>query len=151
MVIGVVGSGSCSERIYEIAEKVGREIAKRGAFLICGGKGGVMEAACKGAKERGGITIGVLPGSDSSQLNRWVDIPIVTGLGQARNLIIIKSSQAIIAIDGGFGTLSEVAFALKEGLPVVGLESWAISEEITVLNSPQEAVREACRQIRSRL
>lgn len=142
LIIGVVGGGSCSEGIYQMAEKVGEEIAKRGAYLICGGRGGVMEAACKGAKSAGGITIGILPGSEREQANPWIDIPIVTGLGQARNLIIVKSAQAIISINGKFGTLSEIAFALKEGIPIVGLKSWEISEKIIVVRTPEEAVRE---------
>ncbi len=143
LIVGVVGGGSCSKRLKRIAEQVGEGIATRGAYLICGGKGGIMEAACKGAKKAGGTTIGLLPGSNRSEANRWVDIPIATGLGQARNLIIVKSSQAIISIDGKFGTLSEVAFALKGGVPVVGLESWAVSEQIVMAKTPEAAIEKA--------
>lgn len=142
-IVGVVGGGSCSGQLKRIAEQVGEGIATRGAYLICGGKGGVMEAACRGAKRAGGTTIGLLPGFHRSEANRWVDIPITTGLGQARNLIIVRSSQAIISINGEFGTLSEVAFALKEGVPVVGLETWEVSEQIVAAETPEEAVEKA--------
>ncbi len=95
--------------------------------MICGGLGGVMEAACKGARAQGGITIGILPGNDRYQANPYVQIPIVTTLGYARNVIVAKSAQAVIAIDGEYGTLSEIAYALQDGIPVVGLNTWSLS------------------------
>ena len=113
----------------ELAEAVGREIARRGAVLICGGLSGVMEAACRGASREGGLTIGVLPGSDARTANQYVQIPIVTGVGYARNMIVAKSAAAVIAIDGSYGTLSEIAYALQSGIPVIGLNTWSLSQQ----------------------
>jgi len=127
MLIAVVGGGQCSAEEVKLAEAVGRVLARRGIILICGGLGGVMEAACKGAKSEGGTTIGILPGEDRSAANPYVDIPIVTGIGYARNLIVVKSAQAVIAIDGSYGTLSEIAYALQSGIPVIGLNTWYLS------------------------
>ncbi len=127
LFIGVIGGGRCSPEIAQIAEAVGREIARRGAVLVCGGLGGVMEAACRGAREAGGLTVGILPGNDPAEANPYVQIPIVTGMGEMRNVIIIKSVQAVIAVDGEYGTLSEIGHALKRGLPVVGIHTWELS------------------------
>ena len=127
MLIAVIGGGQCSAEEVSLAEAVGRGLAKRGAILICGGLGGVMEAACKGAKSAGGTTIGILPGEDRSAANPYVDTPIVTGIGYARNLIVVKSAEAVIAIDGSYGTLSEIAYALQSGIPVIGLDTWSLS------------------------
>jgi len=130
--IAVVGGSVVSPRVASLAEEVGRELARRGAAVVCGGLGGVMEAACKGAKEAGGITIGILPGDPwdkEGKPNPYVDIPIVTGMGYARNAIVVKSAQAVIAIDGSFGTLSEIAYALQAGIPVIGLETWDLSQK----------------------
>jgi len=128
MLIGVIGGAQCSAEEVALAESVGRELASRGAVVVCGGLGGVMEAACKGAKSAGGTTVGVLPGDDRSSANPYVDIPIVTGMGYARNVIVVKSSQAVVAIDGSYGTLSEIAFALQSGIPVIGLNTWSFSQ-----------------------
>jgi len=108
---------------------VGRELARRGAILVCGGLGGVMEAACRGARQAGGLTIGILPGNRAEEANPWVEIPIVTGLREARNVLVVKSCQAVIAVGGEFGTLSEIALALRDGVPVVGLHTWQLSKE----------------------
>jgi uncharacterized protein (TIGR00725 family) len=121
-----MGAGECSAEIFSQAEEVGRMIAQQGAILICGGRGGVMEAAAKGAKAANGVTVGILPESDDSGAN-FIDIPIVTGMGDGRNVINILSSQVIIAISGGYGTLSEIALALKSRTPVVALHSWNLS------------------------
>ena len=126
MIIGVIGGGNCTEDIGRIAEDVGKGIAEAGAMLICGGLGGVMEYACKGSKSVGGTTIGIIPSDDRSDANDFVDIPIVTGMSIARNVIIINSADVIIAIDGGYGTLSEIAFALNLRKPVVALHTWAL-------------------------
>lgn len=134
-----------------MAEMVGRLLAEGGAILICGGMGGVMAAACRGARAVGGLTIGVLPGFSARDANPYVDIPIVTGLGEARNLIIVRTAVAIIAIGGEFGTLSEIAFALKLGRLVVGLGTWELAREgrpsqaILRAETPEEAVRLAMR------
>jgi uncharacterized protein (TIGR00725 family) len=144
--IAVIGSGKANPQEIELAETIGKEIAKRGAILICGGLGGVMEAACRGARLEKGITIGILPGDKREMANPYVQIPIVTGLGQARNVIVVKSAQAVIAVGGSYGTLSEIGHALQNGIPVIGLRTWAISKEnnqisdILVVDSPVEAV-----------
>lgn len=144
--VAVVGSGICTPEESRIAEEVGRLLAKRGVAVVCGGLGGVMEAACKGAKSAGGIAIGILPGSDPGAANRFVDIPIATGLGEARNAVVAGCCSAMIAIGGEFGTLSEIAFALKLGRRVVGLGTWDLAQKdapnpISQATSPEEAVR----------
>lgn len=125
--VAVIGGGECSVQEAELAEAVGRELAKRGGVLVCGGLGGVMEAACKGANDEGGVTIGILPGDDSSAANPYVQLPVVTGLGYARNVAVVKSAQVVIAIGGSYGTLSEIGHALQSGIPVIGLNTWALS------------------------
>ncbi|MCR4408032.1 MAG: TIGR00725 family protein [Anaerolineae bacterium] len=156
MIIAVVGASQCTPREAEIAEAIGRELARRGAILICGGRGGVMEAACRGAKAGGGQTVGILPGASRYEANPYVDIPIATGLGEARNLIIVRSADAVIAVGGEYGTLSELAFALKLGVPVVGLGTWELSkgglsvDAILRATSPVEAVEQALALGRSR-
>ncbi len=145
-VIGVIGGSQCTAEEAQLAEQVGEELARRRAIIICGGQSGVMEAACRGAKKAGGQTIGVLPGDNASEANAHVDVPIVTGMGVARNVVIVKSSQAIIAVDGEFGTLSEIAHALDLGVPVIGLDTWVLSKKgrldrsIIVAHDPKEAV-----------
>ena len=149
MIIAVIGAGRCSEGVAQVAESVGRELARRGATLVCGGLGGVMEAACRGAKSEGGLTIGILPGFSRHEANPHVDIPVVTGLGEARNVIVVRTSQAVIAVDGEYGTLSEIAYALKLGIPVVGLSTWQLAKEgrqvsaIVEAATPGEAVDKA--------
>jgi len=127
--IAVIGGGECSAKEAELAEEVGREIARRGAILVCGGLSGVMEAACKGARSEGGMTIGILPGDNRKQANRYVQIPIVTSIGYARNVIVVKSAQAVIAIGGSYGTLSEISHALQSAIPVIGLNTWSFSKD----------------------
>lgn len=139
-IIGVIGSSSCSPEIAGLAEGVGREIARRGGILVCGGLGGVMEAACRGAKSEDGVTIGILPGNSRDSANPWVDIPIVTGFGVARNLIVVSSCEAIVAVSGGYGTLSELGFCLNLGVPVVGLLTWELKAPIPTAKTPEEAV-----------
>ena len=140
-VIGVIGGNSCTEDAARQAEDVGKEIAGRGGILICGGLGGVMEAACRGAKKKKGLTIGVLPGSRIGDANPYVDIPIVTGMGVARNIIIIRSAIGIIAVDGKYGTLSEIAFCLQFKKPIVGLGTWDIDTSIRQAAKAKEAVK----------
>jgi len=122
-----MGPGSCSPDVYALAREVGFLLARKGAILICGGYGGVMDAAAKGVREGGGIAIGILSGDKAAEANPYIDIPIVTGLGSARNNINALTSQAIIAISGSYGTLSEIALALKCGTPVVGLRTWELA------------------------
>ena len=128
-LIAVVGGTKASPENLRLAEEVGRELARRGVVLVCGGYEGVMEAACKGAKLEGGTTVGILSGDDTSNINPYVDIPICTGMGYARNVIIVKSAGAVIAVDGAYGTLSEIAHALGEDIPVIGLNTWTLVRE----------------------
>lgn len=150
--IGVMGSSLCPPHLSELAYDVGRGIARRGGILICGGGSGVMEAAARGAKEAGGFTVGILPGAAASEANAYIDLPIVTDLGNARNVINVLTSQAIIAIGGAAGTLSEIALALKCGTPLVGLHTWGLTPpvgesppEIHTVQTPEEAVELALR------
>jgi uncharacterized protein (TIGR00725 family) len=129
MFVAVIGSASCSEQVAALARDVGREVARRGAMLVCGGRGGVMEAACRGAKEEGGITVGILPGTDRREANPYVDVPVVTGLGEARNAVVVRTADAVIAVSGSYGTLSEIGLALKMGRPVVGLDTWELCRD----------------------
>jgi uncharacterized protein (TIGR00725 family) len=124
--VAVIGSATADAEISALAEEVGREIARHGAVLVCGGRGGVMEAACRGARSAGGTTVGILPGTDRREANAYVDIPIVTGMGEARNAIVVRSAEAVIAVSGGYGTLAEIGLALKMGRPVVGLRTWEL-------------------------
>jgi uncharacterized protein (TIGR00725 family) len=111
---------------------VGRELGSRGAVLVCGGLGGVMEAACRGAKAAGGTTLGILPGTARSAANEFVDVAIPTGLGEARNALVVRAADAVIAVGGGYGTLSEIALALKAGKRVAGIDTWEIDGVVAV-------------------
>jgi hypothetical protein len=126
MDIAVIGGHSCSADIARIAEEVGKGIAELGATLVCGGLSGVMEASCRGVKSAGGKTIGILPGHNKAEANRYVDIPIATGLGYMRNNLVVKNADIVIAIDGKEGTLSEIAFALQMKKPILGIQTWDI-------------------------
>ena len=145
--IGVIGGGDCSGKIYELAERVGERIAKVGAVLVCGGLGGVMEAASKGAKKEGGTTIGILPGIDKGQANPYIDFPVVTGLGEGRNLLVIRNSDAVIAFPGKYGTLSEIGFCLALGKPLIGLSTWEVSKDIIKAKDAEDAVRIALSRV----
>jgi uncharacterized protein (TIGR00725 family) len=140
--IAVVGAGRASRDQEQTAEAVGGALAEAGAVLVCGGLGGVMEAACRGARAAGGTTVGILPGSDRSAANEHVDVAIATGLGEARNALVVRAVDALIAIGGEFGTLSEIALALKAAKPVVGLGTWDL-EPIVRAQDPVDAVRRA--------
>ena len=138
--VAVVGPGDASPAELESAELIGRGIAQAGDVLVCGGLGGVMAAACRGAVSAGGMTVGILPGSDRSAGNEWLTVAIPTGLGELRNGLVVRAADAVIAVGGAYGTLSEVALALKTGVPVIGLRTWEI-EGIEVVDSPERAVR----------
>jgi len=123
--IAVVGTGAdASAGELAEAEEAGAAIAAAGATLVCGGLGGVMEAACRGARSRGGLTLGLLPGTDREAANGWVIVAVPTGLGEARNALVVRAADAVVAIGGGWGTLSEIALALRTGVPVVGVGTW---------------------------
>jgi uncharacterized protein (TIGR00725 family) len=129
MIIAVIGGEEASPEVARLAEEVGRELARRGCTIVCGGGAGVMEAACRGARAEGGHTIGILPGHNAAESppNEYVEFPIFTGLGYARNSTVVLSAQAVIAIDGAYGTLSEIAYALIHDVPIVGLDTWHFS------------------------
>jgi len=155
MFIGVIGGSSCSDETAKMAWEVGKGIARSGGVLVCGGLGGVMEWACKGAKEAGGTTVGILPGTSRDEANPYVSIAIPTGLGLARNTIVVGSCDAVIALPGRSGTLSEIGFAMNRGIPVVCLKSWEIEKagEVETLlfiraRDPEEAVKLAISSIR---
>jgi uncharacterized protein (TIGR00725 family) len=156
MIIGVIGDSSCPPEEAKLAESVGELLAQQGANIVCGGLGGVMEAVCRGAKSKGGLTIGILPGKNSSTANPWVDIPVVTGIGEARNAVVVKSAQVVIAIGGGYGTLSEIAYALKSNIPVIGLNTWSLSrngredDSIIRVQSATEAAGKAISLVKRR-
>ncbi|MBN1178253.1 MAG: TIGR00725 family protein [Anaerolineae bacterium] len=145
-LVAVIGGSQATPEEAAAAEAVGRALAEGGAVLVCGGRGGVMEAACRGARAGGGVTVAILPGSDASEANPYVDLPIVTGIGFARNAIILLTAQAVIAVGGSYGTLSELGYALGFGRPVVGVGTWRMDRDghpeppIHREDDPQKAV-----------
>ena len=141
--IAVCGPGAqVSDAELAAAEEVGAALAEAGAILVCGGLGGVMEAACRGARSRGGMTVGLLPGMDRGDANGWVQVALPTGLGEGRNALIVRAADALIAVGGGWGTLSEIALARKAGRPVVGLGTWDLEvADIVRAGSAAEAAR----------
>ncbi|HEY8496987.1 MAG TPA: TIGR00725 family protein [Limnochordales bacterium] len=124
--IAVIGASQCSPEEARVAEEVGRRVAQLPADLVCGGLGGVMEAAARGARQAGGRTIGILPGIQKEAANPFIDIIIPTGMGQARNVLVVLTADVVVAVGGEFGTLSEISLALKHGIPVVGLDTWPV-------------------------
>ena len=148
--ISVIGAGTCSDDIASLAYEVGRHLALNDCILLCGGLGGVMEHAAKGARENGGQTIGILPGFDISDANSYIDIVIPTGSSHARNIVVVRSGMACIAVEGSYGTLSEIAIALKLKKPVIGLNTWDISPDIIKAIDPEDAVKNAIEQIKNR-
>lgn len=144
--MAVVGGGQCSEEIAALAEQVGAELARRCCVVVTGGLGGVMEAACRGAKSQNGLTVGILPGTSAEDANEHVDIPVVTGLSHARNVLVVRSADVVIAVAGEHGTLSEIALALAMGIPVIGLKTWDVGGVITV-RTATEAVERACQLV----
>jgi uncharacterized protein (TIGR00725 family) len=138
--IAVIGAGECTSAGYDAARQIGRALAGRGAVLVCGGRGGVMEAAARGAKEAGGVSIALLPGEDPAEANPYVDHPLPTGLGIARNALVVRAGRAVIAVEGGFGTLSEMAMALKLGRPVAAWHSWPRLDGVIYVDDPAAAV-----------
>ena len=160
MIISVIGGSTAKPEHVELAEEVGRLLAQRNVMVACGGKTGVMEAVCRGAKAAGGLTIGILPGRTSRESNNYVDIPIVTTIGYARNVIVVNTGDAVIAVGGAFGTLSEIAHALGDGIPVVGLSTWKLSikgdgdpivDGVIEADTPEDAVDKAIEAAQARL
>ena len=140
--VAVVGPGEATRDQTSIAETVGAGLARRGAIVVTGGRGGVMAAASRGAAESGGTTVGILPGTSRAEANPWVTVAIPTGLGELRNGLVVRAADAVIAVGGAYGTLSEIALALKTGKPVIGVGSWEI-EGVRAVASAEEAVDEA--------
>jgi uncharacterized protein (TIGR00725 family) len=149
-IVGVIGASDLPIELHHAAELIGRGVAARQAVLITGGLTGAMEAASKGAKAAGGLTIGILPGFSPQDANPYIDLSIVTGLSEARNLIIVRTAEVLIAVGGGPGTLSEIALALKLHKPIISLDSWNVADEIIRVRTPQEAVARAFELLESR-
>src|SRR5947207_9996077 len=146
-LVAVVGGSTCTPQEAEWAAAVGRLLAERQAVLLCGGLGGVMEAAARGAKKARGLTVGILPGNDRADANPFIDVPLATGMGEMRNALIVRAAQAVIAIGGGWGTLSEIALAQRIKTPVVGLhDAFASGIDIPRVSSPEAAVAWALEQ-----
>jgi uncharacterized protein (TIGR00725 family) len=141
--VSVVGSGTASGELYEMAREIGRLVAKRDGTLICGGRSGVMEAAARGATEAGGTAIGILPDEERARANQYLSYSIATGTGHARNLAVVCSGDVVIAVGGEYGTLSEIGLARKVGRPVVALRGWELGEHVSVASSPEKAVEAA--------
>jgi hypothetical protein len=151
-IIAVIGGGTCTDAETTLAAAVGQLLAQNGAILVCGGLGGVMEAAAKGAREGKGVTVGILPGTDPADASPYIDIPLATGLGEMRNVLIVRVAQALIAIGGGIGTLAEIAFAQRTGKPVVGLhDAFRNAVDIPRVESPDAAVRWALERARGKV
>ncbi len=141
IVVAVVGAGKCSKKLRDMAAATGEYIAQHGGILVCGGLGGVMEGAARGAKEAGGTTIGILPTESKSDANEFIDLVIPTGFGEARNAVVINSADAVVAFPGKYGTLSEMAFALKAQKPLISVGAWKLGDEIKHLDDPVEAAK----------
>lgn len=140
-VIAVIGAGKCSRKLRDMAAEIGRYVAENGGVVLCGGLGGVMEGAARGAKEAGGTTIGIIPSENKADANQFIDYVIPTGFGQARNVLVVRAADAIVALPGKFGTLSEMAFALVSGKPIVSVQAWKLGEEILQVEDPIEAAK----------
>lgn len=134
-VVAVVGASRADAELAGVAEEVGRRVAEAGAVLVCGGLGGVMEAACRGARAAGGTTVGIIPGEDRADANPSCDVVVPTGMGEARNAIVVRSADAIVAVGGEYGTLSEIALALRAGVPVIGVRSWQLAREGRIVDA----------------
>ncbi|HEX2119782.1 MAG TPA: TIGR00725 family protein [Acidimicrobiales bacterium] len=156
LYVAVSGGGEAGEGACRVAEDVGRELARRGAVVLTGGLGGVMEAASRGAKAAGGLTIGLLPSEDRADANPWVDVAVPTGMGEGRNVLLVRAADAVVAVAGEFGTLSEIALALRLGKPVVGLGTWELArdgravEAVVAAATAEEAAERAVALARGR-
>ncbi len=138
-VIAIVGAGKCSKKLRDQAAEVGRYVAEHGGIVVCGGLGGIMEGAARGAKEGGGMTIGILPTDNPDDANEFIDLVIPTGFGEARNIMVVRTADAVVAFPGKYGTLSEMAFALHAGKPLVAVNAWRLGDEINQAETAEEA------------
>lgn len=146
-VIAVVGAGKCSKKLRDMAADVGRIIAENGGVIICGGLGGIMEGVAKGAKDAGGVTIGIIPSDQKEEANEYIDYVIPSGLGEARNILVVRSADVIIAFPGKYGTLSEMAFALQSGKPLISVNAWKLGDDILQAETPEEAAKMALKLV----
>ena len=150
--VAVVGSGHADESERDLAARLGRALAEAGAVVVCGGLGGVMEAVCRGVRDGGGLSVGILPGADRGAANPYVDIAVPTGMGEGRNVLVVRGADAVVAVGGEYGTLSEVALALQAGIPVIGLGTWELAKQgravevVLRANTPEEAAAAAVRE-----
>lgn len=142
-MIAVVGAGKCSKKLRDQAAQVGTYVAQQGGIIVCGGMGGIMEGAARGAKEAGGLTIGILPTDNPADANEFIDIIIPTGFGEARNIMVVRAADVVVAFPGRYGTLTEMGFALHAGKPVISVNAWRLGEEILHIPDPLEAARKA--------
>ncbi|MEE8577332.1 MAG: TIGR00725 family protein [candidate division Zixibacteria bacterium] len=140
-IIAVVGAGKCSKKLRDQAAQVGEYVAKNGGVIVCGGMGGIMEGAARGAKEAGGVTIGILPTSNREDANEFIDYVIPTGFGEARNVMVVRTADAVVAFPGKYGTLTEMGFALHAGKPVISVNAWRLGDEIHQVEDPLEAAK----------
>ncbi len=140
-IIAIVGAGKCSKKLRDRAAEVGKYVAEQGGIVVCGGLGGIMEGAARGAKEAGGLTIGILPTENKEDANEYIDIVIPTGFGEARNIMVVRTADAVVAFPGKYGTLSEMAFALHAKKPVISVSAWQLGDEIRHVDSPLEAAK----------
>jgi len=142
-IIAVIGASKCSKKLRDMAALVGKYVAENGGVIVCGGLGGIMEGAARGAREAGGTTIGILPSADRADANPYIDYAIPTGFGEARNLLVVRAADAVVAFPGKFGTLSEMAFALQAHKPVISISAWKLGDEIIQMEDPLEAAEKA--------
>ena len=147
-MVAVIGAGKCSKKLRDMAAQVGQYVAENGGVIVCGGLGGIMEGAARGAREAGGPTIGILPMENKDEANEFIDFVIPTGFGEARNIMVVRSADAVVAFPGKYGTLSEMAFALLAGKPVISVSAWKLGDEITQVEDPLEAAKLAMKLAR---
>ncbi|PWB72585.1 TIGR00725 family protein [candidate division GN15 bacterium] len=140
-VIAVIGAGKCSKKMRDAAAEVGRYVAEHGGLIVCGGLGGVMEGAARGAREAGGTVIGIIPGDSAAEANEFVDLVIPTGMGEARNILVIRTADAVVAFPGKYGTLTEMAFARLFDKPLVSVQAWKLGEEVIQVEDATEAAK----------
>jgi len=142
-IIAVVGAGKCSKKLRDMAYQVGKYVAEHGGVVVCGGLGGIMEGVAKGVREAGGVTIGILPSENKEDANEYIDYVIPTGFGEARNIMVVRTADAVVAFPGKYGTLSEMAFALNARKPLIAINAWKLGNEIEQIDDPIEAARRA--------
>lgn len=142
-IIAVIGAGKCSKKMKDAAAEVGKYVAGHGGIIVCGGLGGIMEGAARGAREAGGTAIGILPGDSATDANEFVDIVIPTGMGEARNILVIRTADAVVAFPGKYGTLTEMAFARLYEKPLISVQAWKLGEEVIQVEDPIEAAKQA--------